>query len=203
MKKLSIIFGAAIALLVSADTVEAQRGPTAGRPSSRPVRELRQDSRAQRQDARLREAQRIELRQRAEAQARVQRRAAERQARRRGRDDHRSRDHARHGRRDDVFVEVGIGGQRSGHYEWIERKVWRQGYYKTVQVPARYVTRYDECGRPYRVCIRRACTKRVWVDGCYEVVRERVWVEDRCDTRRGRRRGGFQPLKGIRDIIGF
>lgn len=107
---------------------------------------------------------------------------------------------------DDFRVGVGIGGHRHerhvrydrhdrrfpvarhihsacctvhqpGHWEVRERRVWREGYFRTVDIPAEYVTRYDDCGRPYRVCVRPARCERVFVQGCWETVQDRYWVE--------------------------
>jgi len=67
---------------------------------------------------------------------------------------------------------------RSGHWQIVQRRVWTPGYYQGVQVPARYETRYDACGRPYQVLIEAGCTRQEWVPGCWKWVQDRVWVED-------------------------
>lgn len=64
-----------------------------------------------------------------------------------------------------------------GHYECVTKRVWREGYDQCVDYPAEFVTRYDACGRPVRVCVRPARTERVRVPGCWETVTERVWVQ--------------------------
>ena len=62
-------------------------------------------------------------------------------------------------------VTVGSGG---GHYDrgrsgrhYVDRGP--SGYYRSVWVPAVYRTRYDDCGRPIRVCVRAGYYARVWV----------------------------------------
>ena len=37
------------------------------------------------------------------------------------------------------------------------------GYWSSVYRPAVYETRYDHCGRPYRVCVADGYYERVWV----------------------------------------
>lgn len=39
-----------------------------------------------------------------------------------------------------------------------------RGYWKRVYRSPVYETRYDRCGRPYRVCVREGYYERVWVD---------------------------------------
>ena len=41
------------------------------------------------------------------------------------------------------------------------------GHFKRVWVPPVYVTRYDPCGRRYRVCIRAGYYNRIWVQGYF------------------------------------
>lgn len=65
---------------------------------------------------------------------------------------------------------------RAGYWRTIRKPVHTRGYYKKVHVPAVYETRRNRCGRPIRVCVRRAYWKRVWVAPCTTYVNERVWV---------------------------
>ena len=41
------------------------------------------------------------------------------------------------------------------------------GYWKRVYHSPVYETRYDSCGRPYRVCVRAGYYERVWVSTSY------------------------------------
>ena len=49
---------------------------------------------------------------------------------------------------------------RSGHYEFVDKKVWHPGYWDYG---------YDECGRK----------TKVWVKGYYSIETVKVWVSDR------------------------
>lgn len=71
------------------------------------------------------------------------------------------------------------------HYESVERRVWVPAAREKVWVDAVYSTRYDRCGRPYRVLV---CPGRWTVrvhPGHYETRCERVWVP-----------AGYQPHCG-------
>jgi hypothetical protein len=70
-----------------------------------------------------------------------------------------------------------------GHYETVEHEVWVPGFKEKVWVDAVYETRYDHCGRPYRV---RVCDGRWTVrvhPGHYETRCERVWVPGGYEAR--------------------
>lgn len=41
------------------------------------------------------------------------------------------------------------------------------GYWKRVYHSPVYETRYDSCGRPYRVCVRAGYYERIWVSSDY------------------------------------
>jgi hypothetical protein len=65
-----------------------------------------------------------------------------------------------------VAVSYGHGHHHPGDWRWQTVRVW---------VPGRWAYVHSECNRP----------RRVWIDGYYDVRRERVWVAhrrgDRCD----------------------
>lgn len=67
--------------------------------------------------------------------------------------------------------------RKAGYWKVEQVPVWTPGYYKTVHVPARYETRYDSCGNPYRILVEPACTRRVWVEGHHRYQNRRVWVK--------------------------
>ncbi|MEM1446903.1 MAG: hypothetical protein AAGF84_12665 [Planctomycetota bacterium] len=71
---------------------------------------------------------------------------------------------------------VTVGHHSGGHYD---RKYSSRhhrshysghsgGYYKQVWVPPVYRTRYDDCGRAFRVCIRHGYYKQVYVRTQYQ-----------------------------------
>ncbi|MEM7625162.1 MAG: hypothetical protein AAF333_05990 [Planctomycetota bacterium] len=66
----------------------------------------------------------------------------------------------------DVNWRVTVGSSHDrGHYNGHRRGHYRGGggYYKSVWHPPVYKTRYDDCGRAIRVCVRRGYYDRVWV----------------------------------------
>ena len=66
-----------------------------------------------------------------------------------------------------------------GHYEVVERSVWVGGGTRRTWVPAVYETRYDGCGRAYRVLLRDGYWRQVALPGRYERRPVRVWVPGR------------------------
>lgn len=90
----------------------------------------------------------------------------------RGRRDHdrgRARGHARHVHgRDCRFIE--------GRFEIRTVRVWIRATVREEYVPPVYGTRYDSCGRPYRVLIRPGHVRRITIPGHFENRRSRVWV---------------------------
>ena len=111
-----------------------------------------------------------------------------------GKDGHRSgrsrRYDRRYDRRQDRRDRVGFGlhiGHRHGpacgpvivpgRYEHRRVKVWVPGYNERVHVPARYDTRNDRWGRPYRVCVSEAYYRDVWHPGTWTWRNDRVWVD--------------------------
>ena len=63
-----------------------------------------------------------------------------------------------------------------GHHEWRTREVVVPGAVRRVWVPARYETRYDPCGRAYRVCVSAGYWDRICEPDRVEHRRTRVWV---------------------------
>jgi hypothetical protein len=55
-------------------------------------------------------------------------------------------------------------------YRTVTEKVWVEGYWETVQIPAQYEYRCDPFGRRYRVLVRPARCERVWHPGYYKTV---------------------------------
>lgn len=85
-------------------------------------------------------------------------------------------------RNDNVRFSVNIGSHRSydrGYHQPTYRSgsscsktvVYHtpppSGYWKRVYHSPVYETRYDSCGRPYRVCVRAGYYERVWVQSSY------------------------------------
>ena len=82
-------------------------------------------------------------------------------------------------RNDNVRFSVSVGSHRSyGHDDYRPRyrstsssscsqtvvyQHPQSGYWKRVYHRPVYETRYDSCGRPYRVCVRAGYYERVWV----------------------------------------
>jgi len=74
-----------------------------------------------------------------------------------------------------------------GCYETVTVRVLVPARHETVWEPAVYETRYDPCGRAYRVCVREGYYRTVCIPARYEDRCERVfkpgrWVYD-CNTR--------------------
>ncbi len=71
-----------------------------------------------------------------------------------------------------------------GHYETVERRVWIPETKEKIWVEPIYETRYDSCGRPYRVLVCDGTWRVVVHPGHYETRCERVYVDggwaDRC-----------------------
>lgn len=98
----------------------------------------------------------------------------------RGRDHHHARDRHHHRRGHDAIGRDHHRGHRdwgrgrhgghhtreSGHHRRHIDHSRCGGYYKIVRTPPVYHTRYDACGRPYRVLVRRGGVKRFWVAQC-------------------------------------
>ena len=70
------------------------------------------------------------------------------------------------------------------HYETVERSVWVSGGTRRTWQPAAYQTRYDACGRAYRVLLRDGYWRQVALPGRYERRPVRVWVAGRWASRR-------------------
>ncbi len=64
-------------------------------------------------------------------------------------------------------------------YEPVTERVWVDGYYNDVHVPARWGFRYDSCGRRIRYCISPARIERVWVPGRWVTKTRYVRVSSR------------------------
>jgi Ni/Co efflux regulator RcnB len=107
----------------------------------------------------------------------------------------RGRDHGRKHDRDDdrVSVKIGIGHSSGGHghsgyhapsRRWVEghyvrreeRVLVEPGHYEERRIPAVYETRYDHCGRPYRVMVCPERCERAWCPPRYETRCVKVWV---------------------------
>lgn len=80
-------------------------------------------------------------------------------------------------RNDNVRLSVSVGSSRS-YDRGYQQPTYRSssscnqtvvyhnpqsGYWKQVYHAPVYETRYDSCGRPYRVCVRASYYERVWV----------------------------------------
>ena len=104
---------------------------------------------------------------------------------------HRDR-HRRHGH-GFIRPRVFIHSRPRGHWETVTRRVWVPGRYENEWVPEEtervYIRgHYDAWGNyvPGRTeirVIRPARWERVWKEGYYKTVTERVWVNDRCGRR--------------------
>jgi hypothetical protein len=64
-----------------------------------------------------------------------------------------------------------------GHYETVERDVWVPGTCEKVWIEPCYETRYDACGRPYRVLVKPGHWTTVETPGHFETRCVQVWVE--------------------------
>ncbi len=82
----------------------------------------------------------------------------------------------RQGARRDVPRGVCQPVYRNGYWKTVVDRVWCEGRYRIEHIPARYATRFDECGRPYQVLISPACERRIWVPGYWDNVQRRVWI---------------------------
>jgi len=60
--------------------------------------------------------------------------------------------------------------RQHGNHQHVEERVTRHvepaGYWRRVYRAPVYRTYYDDCGYPYRVCVRAGYYERVWVAGC-------------------------------------
>lgn len=74
-----------------------------------------------------------------------------------------------------------------GHYETVERQVWIPGTCEKLWIEPCYETRYDSCGRPYRVLVAAGHWTTVETPGHYEIRCVQVWVE-----------GCWEPIRGCR-----
>lgn len=86
-------------------------------------------------------------------------------------------------------------------YEIVKERVWREGYWKSVEVPAVYRTIDRRNGPDLRVLVRPARCERVFVPGYWDLVERRVIVgETRCWDDHGRhdddRRGRHDDRRG-------
>lgn len=81
----------------------------------------------------------------------------------------RGRGHARHHHgRDCHWIE--------GHSEIRTERVWIPAEIREEYVPPVYGTRYDSCGRPYRVMLRPGYVRRYEIPGHFETRQNRVWI---------------------------
>ena len=86
------------------------------------------------------------------------------------RDDPRDRFHQRSfGRR------THDAGRNAGYWRTIRERVCVPGHFETIQVPAEYGWRIDDCGRRYRCIVRPAFVRRVWCPERWEWRTRRVW----------------------------
>ncbi len=77
-----------------------------------------------------------------------------------------------------------------GRYETVTVRVLVPARHETIWEPDVYETRYDHCGRPYRVCVRKGyyrtvCTPAHYENRCERVLTPGHWVYD-CNTRNHR-----------------
>ncbi len=70
-----------------------------------------------------------------------------------------------------------------GCYETVAQQVWVPGRVSQVWCEAVYDTCYDACGRPYRRCVSQGYWKSVQSPGCYETRYVQVWREGYWTTR--------------------
>lgn len=70
-----------------------------------------------------------------------------------------------------------------GCYETVAQQVWVPGRVSQVWCEAVYDTCYDPCGRPYRRCVSQGYWKTVQEPGCYETRYVQVWREGYWTTR--------------------
>lgn len=82
------------------------------------------------------------------------------------------------------YVPRATRGWVPGHYEVSERSVWVSGGTQRTWVPAAYQTRYDACGRTYRVLLRDGYWRQVALPGRYERRPVRIWVPGRWSSHR-------------------
>lgn len=66
-----------------------------------------------------------------------------------------------------------------GHYATRCERVWIPGCARQVWQPERYEWRYDQCGRPYRVCVEIGRWITTHEPGRYESRETRDWVAGR------------------------
>jgi hypothetical protein len=64
-----------------------------------------------------------------------------------------------------------------GRYETVAQQVWVPGRTRQVWCDAVYDTCYDACGRPYRRCVSQGYWKTIQEPGCYETRYVQVWRE--------------------------
>lgn len=64
-----------------------------------------------------------------------------------------------------------------GCYETVAQQVWVPGRVRQVWCEAVYDTCYDACGRPYRRCVSQGYWKTIQEPGCYETRYVQVWRE--------------------------
>ena len=71
-----------------------------------------------------------------------------------------------------------------GHYRTDYRKVWVQARQEKRWVPARYETRYDQCGEAYSVLAQNGYWSLVTIPAYYENRPVKTWVPGRYEYRR-------------------
>lgn len=72
-----------------------------------------------------------------------------------------------------------------GHYERQTQRIQVEPRrYEVRHIPAVYKTRRGERGKKYKVMVRPARTKKVWVPPRYEKRKVKVWVPDRYEIRK-------------------
>lgn len=64
----------------------------------------------------------------------------------------------------------------AGHYEYVMRRVWVPGTCTRVWIEPIFATRWDACGRAFRVCVREGYWDSVTSPGHFEDRGEPVWV---------------------------
>jgi hypothetical protein len=64
-----------------------------------------------------------------------------------------------------------------GRYETVAQQVWVPGRVRQVWCEPVYETVYDACGRPIRRCVANGYWKTVEDPGCYETRYVQVWRE--------------------------
>ena len=87
--------------------------------------------------------------------------------------------------RDDDFVARRFHSHP--RYRIVRDRVWREGYWKTVEQPAVYRTIDRRNGPDLRVLVRPARCERIFVPGYWDLVERRILVgHDRCYQDHGR-----------------